>query len=536
MTARRVRALFVALVPLVAGCTHGAASRGDTLVIAVSTEPRSLNPLLLEGPTGAMVGSLLYSFLLVEGRTGAEIPDVATEVPTLANGGISRNGLRVVYHLRRGVRWEDGKPLTAADCVFTYRAIENPNNAIPSHYGYEDISRVRALGPYTLEVDLRKPARNVVTNFLALDGNYPIMPAHLLARYASIDHVAYDAQPIGSGPYRVTEWVRGDHLSLEANPSYFRGAARIARLRIEFISSDTTTLDELSTGEVSAAFALDPAVYPEARSLRGVRVVLTPEVGMGTILLNTARGPTADVRVRRAIAAAIDAPLIASKASRGAFLSRDAHRVLLALPATGPAQVPPYDPARARALLDAAGWRIGPGGIRMRDGRRLVLPLITSTYDPMSETVSTMVQAQLRAAGIDAPIRTYAPAIYMVPAAAGGPVFGGRFSLAYLTAIGESDGDLQFLYACSEMPPNGFDVTRLCDPRIDAVARAGSAAMRPSVATSDNEKFDALLEQDVPDVVLFQPRIVSVFTSRLRGFSPSPVTPYASAWTWHLVK
>lgn len=536
MNARHIGAVLLALFPLLGGCTRGMSSGTDTLVIAVPTEPRSLNPLLLEGPTAAMVGSLLYSFLLVEGPGGAEIPDAATEVPTLANGGISPNGLRITYHLRRGIRWEDGTPLTAADCVFTYRAVRNPRNEVPSQYGYEDIARVRALGSYTLEVDLRRPERNVVANFLALDGNYPIMPAHLLARYASIDHLTYNSQPIASGPYVVTSWMRGDHISLDANPRYFRGQPHIAHIRMEFITNSATTLDELSTGEVGAAFTLDPVVYPEARALHGVRLVPTPEIGIGSILLNTAQGPTADVRVRRAIAAAIDAPLIASKASRGAFLSRDAHRVLLALPANGPAQVPPYDPARANALLDAAGWHVGPGGIRVRDGRRLVLRLTTSAYDPMSDTVSTMVQAQLRARGIDAPIRSYAAAIYMVPGAAGGPVFGGRFSLAYLTAVGESDGDLQFLYDCSELPPHGFDVTRLCDPRVDAIAQASSAAVRPSDAVRDNERLDALLEQDVPDVVLFQPQIVSVFTNWLRGFAPSPVTPYASSWVWRLVK
>lgn len=536
MKIRALAALTFAALPVLAGCSQQPVARGDSLTIAVGTEPRTLDPLLLEGPTASMVGSLLYSFLLVEGPSGTEIPDVATAVPTLTNGGISPNGLRIIYHLRHDVRWQDGARLTAHDCVFTYHAIMNPANAIPSHYGYEDIARLKALGDYTLEVDLRHSSRDVVVNFLALDGNYPIMPAHLLARYPNINAIDYNARPIGSGPYRVTNWVRGDHISLAANPLYFRGAPHIAHIRMEFITNGTTTLDELSTGEIGAAFNLDPQVYPEARDTANVRIVLTPEIGMGAILMNTARGPTADVRVRRAVAHAIDAPLITRKASRGAFLARNARRVLLRLPLTGPPQMPPYDPARARALLDAAGWHVGPGGIRERDGRRLVLALITSPYDPMSDSVATLVQAQLRSVGIAAPIRTYAAAIYMVPGAVGGPVFGGEFSLAYLTAVGESNGDVQFLYDCSQTPPNGFDLTRLCDPRVDAVARAGSAAVDPAVAQRDNETLNALLESDVPDVILFQPRIVSVFTTRLRGFAPSPVTPYASAWAWRLLK
>lgn len=534
MAARRIVAIAAAIA--MAGCARQNPTAHNTLVMAVATEPRSLNPLLLEGPTASWVGSLMFSFLLTDGPSGDQVPDVATAVPTLANGGISPDGVRVVYHLRKDVRWEDGAPLTARDCVFTYRAVMNPNNDIPSHYGYEDIRAVRALGPYTLEVLLRHPSRDVVTNFLALDGNYPIMPEHLLARYSSLNAIDYDERPIASGPYRVVEWTRGDHIALEANASYYRGAPHIAHLVLDFIPNSTTMLDELRTGEIGAALSIDPALLPEARTLPNVRVVLTPLLGMGELALNAAQGPTADVRVRQAIASAIDAPLVAEKASRGAFLPVDARRVLLRLPANGQTQSPAYDPARARALLDAAGWRAGPDGMRARDGKPLTLFFATSTYAPMSDTISAMVQAQLRSVGIAVTIRTFAPAVYMVPAAAGGPIFGGRFSLAYLYLIGEGNGDLQFLYDCAEQPPNGFDVSRLCDPRVDAVLAAGSSALSPQAATRDNERLVSLLEQDVPEVVLYQPRVVSVFTTQLGGFAPSAVTPYANPWRWYLRK
>jgi len=534
MASRALLAVALAAA-LPAGCTKGAAVRSnDQLVIAVSTEPQSLDPLLLEGPTDIMVGSLIFSYLVADGPNGNPVPDVAAEVPTLANGGISRDGLRITYHLRRDVRWQDGVKLTARDCVFTYRAIVNPNNAIPSRYGYENITSVTAPDDYTLVVKLARPMRSTVDGFLATDGNYPIMPEHLLAKYPSINRIDYNAHPVGSGPYRVAEWVRGDHLSLRANPMYFRGAPPIKKLRIEFVSDSSTMLDRLRTGEVGAAFHLDPSLYPEARAIPNVRVVLTPVSGMGVFVMNTEREPTSDPRVREAIARALNNQEIVDKASHGAFLARNGRRALLLLATGSDVQVPSYDPAIARALLDSAGWRVTSDGFRYKRGRRLTLTLITSPDQPMANAVTVLAQAQLRRVGIDVTIRSYASALYKAPAAAGGPIFGGRFSLAYVLVTTGTDGDLSFLYDCSQRPPLGFDISRICDSRVDAAARAGAQTLDPQIAREDNARLESLLEADVPEVVLYQPRRVSAFTTRLRGFTPSLVSPFTNAWKWRL--
>ncbi len=133
--------LFVCATP---GCVNRAAApeRSDLLVIATTVEPPSLNPLYLQGRDAADVGALGYSGLTTYDRRGAIVADVATVVPTMANGGISRDGKRIVFHLRRGVRWQDGYPLTARDVVFSYRANTNPSNATPSQSFDTGIARV----------------------------------------------------------------------------------------------------------------------------------------------------------------------------------------------------------------------------------------------------------------------------------------------------------------------------------------------------------------------------------------------------------
>ncbi len=534
---RSFRALLaIALeISLLAGCTKGASVRSnDELVVAVATEPQSLNPLLLEGPIGTMVGSLIYSYLLADGPNGEMIPEVAKEVPTLRNGGISPDGRRVVYHLRRDVRWQDGAKLTARDCVFTYRAVLNPNNAIPSRYGYDDIESVTAPDDYTLVVKLAHPVRSAIDGFLAPDGNYAIMPEHLLAKYPNVNQISFNTQPVGSGPYRVVEWMHGDHVLLQANRLYFRGAPHIKELLLKFVPDSVTTLNQLRDGEVDAAFDLDPELSQQAQDIPNVRVVFSPYSGMGVLVLNAERGPTANPRVREAIASALDDKTIVAKVARGTFLARNGRRVLLLMPSGDVTQSPAYDPVRARALLDEAGWTVGSDGVRRKEGRRLELTLITSPAQPMSAAVTVLVQAALIRVGIDTTIHSYASAIYKVPASAGGPLFAGRFSLAYLLITTGDDGDLDFLYDCSQRPPQGFDISRLCDRRVDAIAEAGSQSLDPAVVRRENARLELLLEEDVPEVVLYQPQRVSAFSKRLRGFNPSAVSPYTNSWKWTL--
>jgi peptide/nickel transport system substrate-binding protein len=185
-------------------------------------------------------------------------------------------------------------------------------------------------------------------------------------------------------------------------------------------------------------------------------------------------------------------------------------------------------------LLDAAGWRTGPDGIRRKNGQRLTLTLTTSPDQPMSSAVTALIQAQLRSVGVDVSVHSYASALYKAPAAAGGPIFAGNFSLAYLLITVGGGGNLAFLYICPERPPAGFDISRLCDPRVDKVASEGERSYDPAVVRRDNTQLEQLLEADVPEVILYQPQRVQVFTTRFHGFKPSPVTPYTNAWKWAL--
>ena len=161
--------------------------------------PPSLKPLYLQGRDAEDVGALGYSGLTTYDRRGAIVADVATVVPTMANGGISRDGKRIVFHLRRDITWQDGYPLTARDVVFSYRANTNPSNATPSQSFDTGIARVWAPDSYTVVVELARPQAAFVTSFFGGDGG-AILPAHLLAAYPNLNHVAFNGAPMDRVP------------------------------------------------------------------------------------------------------------------------------------------------------------------------------------------------------------------------------------------------------------------------------------------------------------------------------------------------
>ena len=150
------------------------------MLVVAASEPRSLDPLYLEGILAYEIGELGFSYLTATMRVELIVPDLAREVPTLANGGISADGERITFRLRSGVLWQDGTPLTSRDVIFTYRAVMNPRNTIPSRYGYDRIASVKAVDPHTVVVRTLTRYSPIVSMFFGGDSNYPVLPAHLL--------------------------------------------------------------------------------------------------------------------------------------------------------------------------------------------------------------------------------------------------------------------------------------------------------------------------------------------------------------------
>jgi peptide/nickel transport system substrate-binding protein len=530
-----VLALCAALCACTPAANRDAAGpRSDRLVVAQQREPGSLNPALENGTASTEWGELLFQYLLKYDDHGRLIGDAATGVPTPRNGGISRDGLTITYHLRRGLKFADGTPLTAKDCVYSIDAINDPANNPQSRYGYDVIRKAEAPDDATLVLRLKRPFAPLLVVVLAPQG-FPILPAHLLAGH-DFNHVAFNSAPVGSGPYAVTKWIRGDHVEMRANRYYFRGKPRIERLDVRFVPDPNSGMNLLRTKEVDAYFSdLDYANYPLLREIPGLRVSRTPMNAVGALIFNTRDPLTSDARVREALAAAIDIPATMQKTYRGAVSTRDAGRGLFiwgydrsAYPDVA------YDPAKARRLLDAAGWHAGADGMRRKDGRTLDVLLILQAATPGDAIIGNAIAQYEKAVGVGVTLKAFNVTQFVAPANNGGPVYGGKFQMALYPFVNGDDPDTTDQFSCDNVPPRGYNKSRLCDRRIDALLAQGQRTYDLAQRKAIYVRVQRLLHEQTPIVLLYQRPELDAFTVRLRNQTTSLSTAWWNVGAWSL--
>lgn len=510
---------------LCAGCSHAGArhTSGSQLVFSgLGGEPDTLNPMLSNEADELNFSHLYMSYLIENDDHGNPVGEIAQDVPTLANGGISRDERTITYRLRRGVRWQDGAPLTSRDILFSYRAIVNPRNNVSTRVGYDEVQSIRSEDAHTVVVRLRRRFSPFTQYFFGPQGVGAILPAHLLVGRGDVNRAAYNQRPIGSGPFRVVRWAHDDSIMLEANPFYWRGKPGIERLIFRIIPDPTTRLELLRTGEADAYFDVDPQLLPQLRSVRDVRIALTPVADMHVIRFNLRDPVLRDPSVRRAIAMAIDRRALVAAGTHGTGIVVDADQ-----PRHGwayDAQTPAirYDPAAARRLLA---------------GRS---PEVTLAISPQlvngSQLVAAIVQEDLRRVGIRAIVKQYSGAQLYGPAAQGGVLSGGRFQLTYDAwwVLG-NDPDDSWNMACSQRPPAGLNYTFWCDPRADAAIRDALATVDRSRRKADYAIVQRAIARQLPILTLWQVQIPDAYRTYVHGIAPAPGgSTFWNAWSWRM--
>ncbi len=524
--------IALALLLLFAAACSGSETRRraahDTFVFTgLAGEPDSINPLLSASADLYEFSHLYMSYLLESNDRGELIPEIATQVPTRQNGGISADERTIVYHLRPNVRWQDGVPLTARDVVFSYRAVMNPATNVATRVGYDRVASVSAPDARTVIVRLKKPFSPFTAYFFGPQGSPGVLlPAHLLARYPNLNRVPYNALPVGSGPFRVVSWLHGDRVVLEANPFYWRGAPAMRRIVYRIIPDPNTRLEQLRTGEVDAYVDVDPQLLPQLQHIPHLHVYLTPIADLHVLRFNLRAPPLRDIRVRRAIAEAIDRKQLLAAATHGSGIIVNGDQ-----PETGWANDPHtgairYDPADARRLMQQA-----------HPGAPLDLTLVISpTGNNGSTLVATVLQSDLQHIGINVAIKTFPPSAFWGPQASGGILASGKYQLAYDAwwVLGP-DPDDTFNLACSERPPSGVNYDYWCDPAADAAMHDALRTVNRAQRKRDYAIVQRRRAEELPEFTLWQVRMPDAFRDGITGVAPSPAgSIFWNAWRWRL--
>lgn len=536
----RAAALLIALAAA-CGCTghQTQRNRGErnawtvpgVVRLGENEEPDSLN--LMFGHTAATdeISGLLFSFILRYDERGNYVPDLATQVPSIHNGGISADGKQIVVHLRRGVVWADGAPLTAGDWLFTYHAVESPANNVKTRYGWDAIESASAPNPYTLRITLKRP--NVaVLGILAMGGaGYPPMPAHVLAKLPNLNSAAFNEHPLSSGPYLLDAWNHGASLVFLPNPHYFRGAPRVKKVIWKVIPDVNTLFNQLATHEIDVYPNVNPNGISRLGSVAGITVDRRLIADWRHLGINCSRPQLTDVRVRRAIAEAVDWKRINNTVFHGIdrLAVSDIFPESWAAPALPPYR---YDPDDAKRLLAQSGWTPGSDGVRHKGSLALRLTIYATTGHQENAESQLLIQSMLRAVGIDVIIRNY-PGSYLF--AMNGPLYTGKYDLEWSIETNGPDPDNSGSWNAAFIPPRGANTSWLDDPIVNATSAAAAGtfdvALRKRLYQREEERLRAL----VPAVFFSWRMNYTALNSDLKNYVPAAfIGDTWNAWAWRI--
>jgi peptide/nickel transport system substrate-binding protein len=470
----------------------------------------------------AWLSEMTQAFLFRDGSDNRPIPELATVVPTMRNGGVSADGKTITFHLRKGVKWSDGAPFGAADVVFSTNIIRDPKTNTASKDGWDRILSVAAPDAYTVVYHLKEPYPPFTSTFFSTAGANPaIMPQHLLAHTADINKDPYNALPVGIGPFKYVAWKRGDRIVMDANPLYWRGTPKLHRIEYVIIPNRDSAVASMQTGGIDLWPFVPGAYYVRLASLPNVEVFKQPGFTYDHIDFNLSHPVLRDRAVRAALRLATDRVALSKLVGHGLAILQEGF-VSARSPYFDPrVRFVAYDPAKANAMLDAAGWRRGPDGVRAKGDTRLSLLLVANTGSSATATSLELLRSWWQKIGVDVQTKLYEPSLFI-----SNILPGGKFDAVVYAQPVDPQGDFSNAFSCKLTPPNGQNYTHFCNATVDAAI----ADFRQTYDAARGHRDDDLVQETVAAEV---PTIVediryNAFALRrgLSGFRPNQATPF----------
>ena len=445
------RWLSLPLLFLTAGCLHRPTPNPNVIVVGVASGPNNLDPRIGTDEVSARADQLMFNGLMKWGAGLRVVPDLAQT--------IEQPDLRTyLVTLKHGVRFHDGHELTSADVVYTYRSLQDPAFISAYKGAFRALKSVEARDRYTVAFQLKEPFGSFLVNLIVP----AIVPDGAGASFAQ--------HPIGTGPYRFVRYTVDDAVELALFTDYFGGRPRNEGVVLKVVPDNIMQGLELRKGTLDIVVNdLAPDIVHQLERDRTLQVVESPGVDYQYVGFNLRDPILKDVRVRQALAYAIDRQAIVKYLRRG--LAEPAVGIL---PPISWAFAPdvrtfPYDPAKARALLDAAGYP-DPDGDGPRARFSLSLKVSNSEFNRLQ---SAVIQQNFRAVGVDLDVRTYEFATLYAD------VLKGNFQLYTLQWVGGAVADpdiLRRVFHSTQVPPVGFNRGHYDNPEVDELLDRAAAA------------------------------------------------------------
>ncbi len=525
--------LIVFMATLLAGCKAQEEEKryggpdtgpayGDLFIDASIGDASTLIPPLAMDAASASINSLVYNGLVKYDGNLNLVGDLAE------SWDISPDGLTITFHLRHGVKWQDGAPFTAKDVLFTYQVMVNPKTPTAYSGDYLQVKKAEAPDDYTFRVTYPQPFAPALGSW-----GLAILPQHLLAGQ-DLTKSPLGRHPIGTGPYIFKEWRAGEKIALAYNPNYFEGRPYLNGYIYQVKPDTATMFMELKAGNLdrmnlNAIQYTRQTEYPKFKRLyKKYRYMPFSYIYLG-YNLNDSR--FADRRVRQALTHAINKKEIIEGVLMG-----------LGEEATGPYKpgtwyynpnVPkfPYDPAKAKALLAEAGWTPNADGILTKDGHPFAFTILTNQGNDTRQRTAEIIQSRLRAIGILVKIRQVEWASFLKEF-----IQKGRFEAILLGWNTGLDPDQFDIWSSTKTKPGELNVIGYKNPEVDALLSEGRHTFDREKRRRAYFRFQEILAEDQPYTFLFVPDALPAIARRFRGIKPAPAGIDYNFIKWYVPK
>ena len=480
---------------------------GGTYTEAVVGNPNYLNPILLQfNQVDRDLSSLIFSGLTRFDETGQLVPDLAE------SWDVSDGGKSYLFHLRRDVHWHDGAPFTADDAVFTINEMQAQD-----FQGSPDVAElwrsvdVQRVDDYTVHFTLKEP----FAPFLEYT-TLGILPKHLYSNATgkAMINSAYNLQPIGTGPFKLTR-ISSEGVTLEPSPSYYGPVPHLSQLKFRFYPDYASALAGLQRGDVDALPYLEPPDVAALSANQKLKVYSAPDyLRYSVLFLNNSNPLFKDKAVRQAVSYAIDRNKIIQTVLSGQ-----------GLPGKGPispaswafdpkAGSYEYDPKKAAELLDSAGWKDTGSGVRQKDGATLSFVILTNNNQQRIK-VGESVAEDLRKVGFKTEVQaaswTDLLKNYLTPR-----TFVGALAEQWLLT---ADPDVYSLWDSSQIGNGGLNFAGISNQQADKILEEARGTVDKARRQQLYSEFQSLWADESPSVILYYPKFNWAVSRNVKGIN-----------------
>jgi len=493
----------------------------------------SLNPHLFQETPLGNISEMTMAWLIRWDSHNKPYPELATAVPTVANGGISKDGLTITYHIRGHVKWADGAPFDADDVVFSANVVNNTANDEGGRF--DQLASIQEPDKNTVIVHLKKPyAAFLETFFSSCCANPCLLPKHLLSKYASINNVPYNSLPVGIGPFKFARWDKGKQVVLVANPLYWRGRPKLDKIIYKVVPNRDELLSQLAAHQVDMWYQFSGTYLDRVQAIPGYTLIRQPSYAWNHLDFNLSHPVLSDVRVRQALAYALDKQRLLQTPTYGQERIATEDQPTFMWSYDPGVKTYPHDPQKARQLLQQAGWSPGRDGIMIKNGQRLSLLTVSNVNNATRRKEVVQLQEMARDAGIELSIKEYQSDVLFAPVGEGGILQGGKFDLSLAGWFSGVDPDDSSQLTCANVAPAGYNYSRYCSPEMESAQKAALTNYDLRTRKAAYYRIQELLARDVPEIYTYYQRMMHPINSNFKGFAPNPSIESWNAWQWSI--